>query len=419
MINQDTSDLGWARRLAWVLWALIVVLQLPILLLAFLARAYGNGPDDIPLFDRFLLFLPNTLTFATVGALVATRQPRNPVGWLFIGSQLVGITGEFAEAYWRYALLVRPGTLPGGTLALWLNTRPYFVMRIFELLLILLFPTGRPLSPRWWLAGCLVILGVLIQVTAQALIPGQLDPSLPIANPFGLAGRTALLERISTIGGILTMAGALATALALILRLRRARGVERQQVKLLAASLVVYVAGIVAVAATAPQVPGVSPSPAANLAFVFQALSGVLVAVAAGIAILRHHLFDIDLIIRRTLIYALVTATLGAIYLVAVVALQALFVRLTGQESTLAVVASTLAIAVLFQPLRRRVQAIIDRRFDRTRYDARLVLEQFAARAQREADLDTLSADLLATVDEALKPSEVRLWLARSQEVRR
>jgi hypothetical protein len=418
MINQGARRLKQVRARAWGLWALIVLIQFPALTLAFLAGGHGNGPGDSPLFERFLLSLPNTIAFATVGALVATRQPRNPVGWLFIGSQLVGITGELAEAYWRYALLMRPGTLPGGTLALWLNVRLYFVMRIFELLLILLFPTGRPLSRRWWLAGYLVILGVLIQVIAQALIPGQLDPSLPIANPIGLAGRTALLERISIIGGILTMAGALATALALILRLRRARGVERQQVKLLIPALAVYMAAQIAVIYTVSR-PWEGFSSAINAAFVLQALSAVLVAVAAGVAILRHHLFDIDLIIRRTLVYAVVTTTLGAIYLVAVVALQTLFVRLTGQESALAVVASTLAVAALFQPLRRRVQATVDRRFDRSRYDARLVLAQFTARAQREADLDTVSADLLATVDETLKPEQVTLWLARTQEVRR
>jgi hypothetical protein len=378
---QDTRRIGSARALAWGLWALVVLIQFPALTLAFLAGGYGNGPADIPLFERFLLYLPNTIAFVTVGALVAARQPRNPVGWLFIGSQLVGVTGEFAEAYWRYALLVRPGELPGGALMLWVNTRPYLVMRIFELLLMLLFPTGRPLSPRWWLAGWLVIVGVIIQVGAQALIPGQLDPSTPIVNPLGLASRGGLLERISTVGGALTVLGALATAGALILRLRRARGVERQQVKLLAAALVVYVAGIVAVAATAPHVPGVSPSPATNAAFVFQALSGVLVAVAAGVAILRHHLFDIDLIIRRTLVYTLLTLTLGGAYFLCVIALQGLFVRLTGQENALAVVASTLSIAVLFQPLRRRVQVA--------------------------------AADLLATVDETLKPERATLWLMR------
>jgi hypothetical protein len=406
---QDTRRIGSLRALAWGLWALIVLIQFSALTLAFLAGGYGNGPGDIPLFERFLLYLPNTIAFATVGALVAARQPRNPVGWLFIGSLLVGITGEFAEAYWRYALLVRPSVLPGATLALWMNTRPYFVMRIFELLLMLLFPTGRPLSPRWWLAGWLVILGVIIQVSARAFIPGQLDPGQPIVNPIGLTGRTTLLERISTIGGALTTAGALATALALILRLRRARGVERQQIKLLGAALVVYVAGIVAVAVTAPQVPGVSPSPAANAAFVFQAMSGVLVAVAAGVAILRHHLFDIDLIVRRTLVYTLLT--LGGAYFLCVIALQALFVRLTGQENALAVVASTLSIAVLFQPLRRWVQVAVDRRFDRTRYDARLVLAQFAARAQQQAELDAIAGDLLATVDETLKPEQATLWL--------
>ena len=156
-----------------------------------------------------------------------------------------------------------------------------------------------------------------------------------------------------------------------------------------------------------------------NVAYLGQGLAFPVFACCIAVAILRYRLFDIDVIIRRTLVYAVLTLTLGATYFSGVVALQWLFVRLTGQANTLAIVASTLVIAVLFGPLRRLVQAFIDRRFFRRKYDAQLVLAQFAARAQREAELDALSADLLATVDETLKPEQVTLWLVRSQEVRR
>ncbi|HEU5101867.1 MAG TPA: hypothetical protein VFU22_22755 [Roseiflexaceae bacterium] len=380
--------------------------------LTFLCRGYGETSGLMPPFERSLIFIPGYIAFTTVGALIAARKPHNPVGWLFLASSATSDAGWFAEGYWRYALLVRQGELPGGMVMLWVNTRPYTLSSICELLLLLLFPTGRPLTRRWWLAGALVILGALTQVITQALLPVPLDPSMLIINPLGLPEAAGFLQRASDLGAALVILGSLATILSLLLRLRRARGVERQQVKLLIPALVVYMAAQIAVIYTVSR-PWEGFSPATNLAFIAQVLGSLLVAGAAGVAILRHHLFDIDLIIRRTLVYAIVTATLGAIYFGAVVLLQALFVRLTGQESALAVVASTLAIAALFQPLRRGVQAIVDRRFDRTRYDARLVLEQFAVRAQREADLDTLSTDLLATVDEALKPEQVTLWLTR------
>jgi hypothetical protein len=402
---------AWAGRLAWSIWIGIVLVMAIAAWLVFLSRGYGETPGLMPPFERLPFFL-GYLAFATVGALIAARQPRNPVGWLFLANGVIADAGGFAEGYWRYALLVRPGELPGGMLMLWVNTRPYDFGTIFELLLFLLFPTGRPLTRRWWLAGALVIIGGLTQAIAAALLPMPLDPSVPIMNPLGLAGAAPLLQRASGLGAALVILGSLAIIVSLLMRLRRARGIERQQVKLLIPALAVYMAAQIAVIYTVSR-PWEGFSPATNLAFIAQVLGSLLVAGAAGVAILRHHLFDIDLIIRRTLVYAVVTATLGAIYFGAVVALQSLFVRLTGQESALAVVASTLAIAGLFQPLRRGVQAIVDRRFDRTRYDARLVLEQFAARAQREADLDTLSADLVATVDEALKPEQVTLWLTR------
>jgi hypothetical protein len=324
---------GTATRLAWALWAVSLLLQTATGIVAYLARSYSLNSSDLPLV-RLVLYLPVLFAFATIGALIAARQPRNPIGWLFLAMVLVSGVAGFAEGYWRYTLFVRPGALPGGELMLWINVRPYTVAwAVVFTLLVLLFPTGRPPSRRWWVVGWVIMLGGLINQTALAFLPGPLDPSVAIS----------LL-----LNGILALAAA-------------------------------------------------------------------LVAVAAGIAILRHHLFDIDLIIRRTLVYAILTGVLGLIYLLTIITLQALFVRLTGQGNTLAVVASTLAIAALFGPLRGWVQGQVDRRFDRTHYDARLVLEQFAARAQQEADLDALSADLLVTVDEALKPSEVRLWLVRRE----
>jgi len=347
---------------------------------AFLARGYAEPPGAMPLFPRLMIFLPGTFAFQTVGALIAARQPRNPVGWLFLASSLAAWLGGFAESYWRYALLVRPGELPGGMLMLLVNTRPYTVGTIFELLLILLFPSGRPLSRRWWLACWLAILGALTILTALVLMPGPLDPAVPIANPVGLVGAAALLQRISDLGTALQLIGTFAAVLSLILRLRRARGVERQQVKLLVSALVVYLAAqSVIILAVARSWQGLTA--AADLSFVLQSLASVLVAVAAGVAILRYRLWDIDIIIRRTLVYGALTLTLGLVYVGCILLSRTLVAPYIG-GSELAIVASTLAIAALFNPLRRRIQNLIDKRFYRRKYNAAKVLAAFGTTAR-------------------------------------
>jgi hypothetical protein len=416
--NHQSKQRRSTVRLAWGLWALGSFMMLGAIVLAFLVRGYAEAPGAMPLLQRQLLFLPGILAYQTVGALIAARQPRNPVGWLFLASSLVAWLGGLAESYWRYALLVRPGELPGGMLMLLINTRPYVLGAIFDTLLILLFPTGRPLAPRWWFAGALALFGASLTIVAIVLMPGTLDPTIQIANPIGIAGAEEILRRLYDVGTTLQLIGTLAITLSLVLRLRRAQGVERQQVKLLVLALVVYMAAqgvvILAVARSWEGLTGTS-----DLGFALQAGASVLVATAAGVAILRHHLFDIDIIIRRTLVYSLLTVLLGGFYVSSVVALQALFIRLFEHESTLAVVIATLLAAALFRPLRAVVQRMIDRRFFRTRYDTRLVLKDFAARAQQNTNLDATAADLLATLDASLKPERARLWLVRTQEGRR
>ena len=264
-------------------------------------------------------------------------------------------------------------------------------------MLFFLFPDGRAV-PRWtrWLVG--VWSGFVLFQALGYDISASL-PESPVVAPiyFGLV--------IAAIGSQVYR------------YLRHSNAVQRQQTKwvvfTLASGLAVILLGDT-LGFTAPRPGRLGPDLViALLLWMLFGLTFILVPAAIGVAILRYRLWDIDVIIRRTLAYAVVTGVLGALYLGGVVTLQALFVRLTGQESALAVVASTLAIAALFRPLRARVQRLIDRRFDRTRYDARLVLERFAARAQREAELDPLAADLLATVDEALKPEHVTLWMRR------
>jgi hypothetical protein len=389
--------------LAWTFWAIYLLLHTAAIVLAFLARSYPDLTETLTVFSRILLFSPSGFAFPTVGALIAARQPRNPIGWLFLCSGFVGALGGFAEAYWRYALFVRPGALPGGELLLWVNVRPYSIQSIFNLLLILLFPTGRPLSQRWSVVGWFAILGSLINQVALAFMPGRLDPSVTITNPLGLVRAAPFLQFSADLGTYMLVVGMLGAVLSLIVRLRRAHGIERQQLKLLSYALVVYAAAEGAIAVAFSEQP-------LSYILIVDAFAAVFVAVAAGIAILRYRLWDIDIIIRRTLVYGALTLTLGLVYVGCILLSRTLVAPLTG-GSELAIVASTLAIAALFTPLRKRIQNLIDRRFYRRKYDAVKVLTAFAATARDETDLERLTAAMLNVVDETMQPEFVVLWL--------
>jgi hypothetical protein len=390
-------------RLVWALWAIYLLLQIAVLVLVFLARSYSNPAETLPLFSRAWLFLPFSFTFPTVGALIAARHPRNPIGWLFLSIGFAAVFGGFAEGYWRYTLFVRPGSLPGGELMLWVNTQPYDLQPLFILLLILLFPTGRPLSQRWSVVGWLIILGGLINLVALAFMPGPLNPGIDITNPFGLVGAAGLLQFCANLGTYMLLLGMLGAILSVIVRLRRAEGIERQQVKLLSYALVLYAAAEGAFAFVPSQQP---PLPLV----VVDAFAAAFVAVAAGMAILRYRLWDIDIIIRRTLVYSTLTLTLGLVYLGCILVSRTIVAPLTG-SSDLAIVASTLAIAALFNPLRRRIQNLIDKRFYRRKYDAAKVLAAFGATARDETDLDAITAEMLRVVDDTMQPEFVGLWL--------
>ena len=400
-----------ATWLAWTLWAIYLLLHTTASVLAFLARSYPDPANTLPFFSRALLYLPGVAAFATVGALIIARHPRNPVGWLFMFSGFFAAFGEFAEGYWRYALFVRPGSLPAGQLMLWVNTRPYEIGTIFDLLLILFFPTGRPPSRRWWIVGWFIILGSLMRSIALAFLPGPLDPSVTINNPLGGSGAAEFLQFSADFSTIMLLVCVLGAVLSVIVRLRQAQGIERQQIKLLAYALVVYAAatGTVLYYVTTPTE---TLSPIANMSFIVQALANAFVAVAAGIAMLRYRLFDIDLIIRRTLIYGALTGALALVYFGSVVFLQSLFRVVTGQgQNQFVTVVSTLLIAGLFAPLRRWVQATIDHRFYRRRYDAAKTLAAFSATVRDEVDLQTLTERLVAAVQETMQPAHVSLWL--------
>ena len=383
--------------------------------LGLLAVLFYLLSSSVPLEGRDrppLAFLPvavlAVLSFATVGALVASRRPENPIGWIL---SVVGVAmgfGFFAQGYADYALVVRPGTLAGGGIAVWSLTWSGNVLTVAPTFLLLLFPDGRLPSKRWRAVGWLAVVAAVASVVGAAFGPGLLDDDYPmVTNPAGIGGAFgALLNLMNALGGALLAAALFLSVISIAVRLRRSRGEKRQQIKWIVYAGVVMLSAFLA-ASVVPDSTGRVDDLLWALGFV--ALVGI--PVAAGIAVLRYRLYDIDVIINRTLVYGPLSAMLVLVYLGGVVFLQYAFRVLTGQESQLAVVASTLTIAALFVPLRLRVQLFVDRRFYRKKYDARKTLEAFSAKLREETDLEALGGELVGVVRETMQPAHVSLWL--------
>jgi hypothetical protein len=360
-------------------------------------------------FEHWIENTAFAIGFSTVGAVVATRS-QNPMGWFFCVVGLLFAAVHFLAEYAIYALLAEPGSLPAGEVAAWICSWLFVPQLGLAGLLVLLFPDGRVPSAPWkWFVRFSVLVMSVATVMA-AFSPGRIDIGLgPIQNPLGIEGLPNVYKPLE--GLLLSLA--LIAGSAQVLRLGRTRGVERQQIKWFAYAIVVTVSGallryIIAVALSAPWLQWVGLVP--------MMVGVVSVPIAMGIAIQKYHLYDIDLLINRTLVYGALTVTLVACYVGAIVISQRLFVVLTGEQSTLAVVASTLVIAALFAPLRQRVQGFVDRRFYRSKYDARETLETFSARLRDETDLAVLREDLVGVVRETIQPAHASLWL-RSDKV--
>jgi hypothetical protein len=322
-----------------------------------------------------------TLAYATVGALIATRRPEHPVGWLFLGASLVGaaqlMTGEFAAAF-----LAATGPSVAVAVAVWASSQ--FQLMVVGLLIgvLLLFPTGRPPSRRWWLLVWAVAAGVVLTGVGSGLAPARYEEFPGVENPFGITGLATVLKGVAGVGGVLVVVGVLGALASLVVRFARARGLERQQLKWF-----VYAAGLgVAVL--------VLPTPIPD--FLEWTLAPVGLSAAAAVAILRYRLYDIDRLISRTLVYGLLTAVLGLGYAAAVLLLGQLFGGVGERTPSWAVAGATLAVAALFQPARRRIQGLVDRRFNRRRYNTATTIQAFSTRLRDQVDLDTLSAELLA-----------------------
>jgi hypothetical protein len=365
--------------------------------------------------SSLVIFLP-FLAFPLVGALIASRRPENPIGWICLAAGL----------FWMS--IVVEASIPGSAsypviidaLLQWTWVPPVGLLGIY---MILLFPDGKLPSRRWhpfaWFAGAVMVLTSV----AVTLSPGTLEDHPGVSNPLGLEGHSIVAQVLARAPVLLPIC-ILASALSLVWRYRHSGGEVRLQIRWVAfaASLVSVAYAVTAVSGIffAPEASTNEQAPPLWLALLQDAVlvSYAGVPIAVGFAVLRYRLYDIDLIINRTLVYGSLTVLLASAYVGGVVGLQAIFRGLTGQESTLAVVASTLAIAALFNPLRRRVQTFVDRRFYRKKYDARKTLETFSGRLRDETDLHTLSSDLVAVVRETMQPAHVSLWVRPGPSVR-
>jgi hypothetical protein len=391
---------GHSSRLAWSLWVLALLL-LPgvILQLSF----NWVGPTDIPFAVGFIAV---QLCSATAGAIIISRLPGNAVGWIFLAiGVLLGLLLTLG-AYADLAIEKRYGSVwPGGSVAAWIGSW-IFVPAAFGLpmFLLLLFPDGHFISRRWRLVGWLLGVLVVLAAASLAFAPGRIPPGIenPLA-PGGTAGD--VFEALSPVTGALALPCFALAVAGLVVRLWRSRGVERQQLKWFAYSAALVGAGL----GSGVFIP---EGWAADLAFLVGLLALAGLPVAAGIAILRYRLYDIDVIVNRTLVYGSLTVSLVAVYIGSVVSLQYVFRTLTGEGSQLAIVASTLVIAALFNALRRRMQGFIDRRFYRRKYDARHTLEAYSSRLRDETDLKQLNAELLSVVRATVQPAHVSFWLA-------
>jgi len=386
----------------WLPWTLTVLLVTTALLLPPNGSAPGSTRDE---WAFFLLLMAQALTFATVGLVLARAKPDNAVSWLFL---FVGVSVGiymFTERYQHLALVVRP-ELPFGTFAAWLQAWTFVpALGVIVTMLPQLFPTGRPISRRWYPALVFGAIGSLGLILTDALKPGQLDQST-VPNPYGLTEDQ--FQVLNAVGpGLYLLAGLVGFA-SVAVRWRRADRRVRQQLKWF-----VYFAALspLFILSSALLETTALDDTVLTLALAAGAFLGLPIGVA--ISILRYQLYDIDVVIKRTLVYGLLTTLLVGTYLGSVLLFRLVLDPLTGQ-SDLAVAASTLAVAALFRPLRFRVQAVVDRRFYRRRYDAAQTIEGFAGRLRHELDIDALGTDLRGVVDDTMQPSHVSLWL-RSQ----
>jgi len=380
-----------AVRLAWGLWGLAAALMV---------AGLAVNPVQVLTGEPGILVVLS-LVFVTTGAYLAGRRPANPVGWLLGGWGMVMAFGCFTGAYVDRGLVRDPGSLPGPSWVGWAEGvvwHPAFALLAF---LLLLFPHGRLPSRRWRPFAWFTVAVYLSLSLAAAFAPGAVELYYPEATPpvrLPISGVADVVFGWLLGGQLLVLATALVS---LVLRLRRASGEERQQVKW----FVYTVVTVVLVFVTTTLILGAG--------YLFPIFG--LIPVSVAVAVVKYRLYDIDRLINRTLVYGLLTALLVGVY-AGLVFLFGVVLDPVVRGSSLAVAAATLAVAALFQPARRRVQGLVDRRFNRRRYDATRTVEAFSGRLRDQVDLDTLSAELLGVVDRTVQPVSASLWLRPTGE---
>jgi hypothetical protein len=402
----------WAARLAWVLWLLAMLGLAATAWFDYLVRQAGRSELVQLTGGGGSIVVLAAVSAASSGAILASRRPHHPVGWLLLAFGLVvQALSSAAEGYARYGLLARPGTLPAATYLAVLASVTFIPGLGCIGFILLLTPTGSLPSPRWrrwaWIAAAVPAAFVVAWLLGMPAV----DPESVlhgVRNPFAIAALEGPLRVVAGVTAPLTALTLVVAGWSLVGRFRRARGTDRQQLRWL--SFAAALAPLAVLGLYAGVLTG-------NLALAGWAvgLFLALLPLAISAAIARYRLYDLDRIISRTLAYGLLTALLGLGYAAVVLGLG----RLLPEGSSLVVATATLAVAVVFQPARRRLQQAVDRRFNRRRYDAARTIEAFSARLRDELDLDTLSAEVLAVVEQTMQPTQAWLWLRAPHEASR
>jgi len=389
---------GWLARLApyaWLPTALIALAGLVFMALSLRTEAGRIAEAE---WTATMLIIP--LTLLPIGAIVTRRQPGNPIGWIYTATSLCFVLGFTAWEYAAYGSLARPG-LPGVGAAGWIETWFWFPALFMSVTLLLqLFPDGHVLTRRWRPLSWLTLAALVVGTVSVAITPGRLEgiEFVELENPLGTDERVKFV----TVGAIVVLLlAAVASFTSFVLRFRRSAGREHDQLRLVLRAFALCLALLIA---------GFAISSGWGWPLVVIGISGI--PLATGIAVVRHGLWDIDVIVRKTLVYGAVSALLAGLYFGIVLGLQQVFSSLT-RGNDLAIAGSTLAVAALFRPVGARIQAFVDRRFYRRRYDTERTLAAFGALLRDEVDLDELGADLGHVVRETMQPAHVSLWLRR------
>jgi hypothetical protein len=390
----------WPVGVAWALWALAMLGLATVPWFDHLLRQAGR-PDLVQSNADAVPFVLAIVSAATVGTVLASRRPHHPVGWLLLTLGLSLSATALAAGYAAYGLLARPGTLPAARYAALYDDASFIVWPACIGFVLLLTPTGSLPSRRWRWWARIAAAAPILALLAAAFRSAPLDPPYEsFVSPLAVGALAGPLLLAGFVAIVVTQLAIPAAAASVVVRFRRARGVERQQLRWVA-----FAAGLSAAAALVVVVGMLTGTPA--LYIWSAAVYVAILPVAIGAAILRYRLYDLDRIISRALAYGLLTVLLGGGYAGVVLGLG----QLLGRDSSLAVAVATLAVAGVFQPARRRIQQVVDRRFNRRRYDAARTIQAFSARLRQQVDLDTLSAALLAVVDQTMQPTQASLWL--------